>query len=107
MSRVSGSTSRPSAETATAPALAVRVRYFAGARAAAGTPEETLHLAVPDGRAVSVGDVLAAAVSARGDQLARVIAASSFLLDGTAVRDRGTAVADGQELDVLPPFAGG
>lgn len=103
---MSGSISESPAEAAP-PTLAVRVRYFAGARAAAGTPEETLHLAVPDSGSATVDDVLTAAMSARGDQLARVIAASSFLLDGTAVRDRGTAVADGQELDVLPPFAGG
>ena len=108
MSGVNGSTSAE-ATSAEAPAgtLAVRVRYFAGARAAAGVAEETLQLAVPAGGSRSVDEVLAAAVSTRGERLARVIAASSFLLDGTAVRDRGTAVADGQELDVLPPFAGG
>ncbi|SHE79534.1 MoaD/ThiS family protein [Streptoalloteichus hindustanus] len=81
----------------------VTVRYFAGARAAAGTPEEVVVL--PAGS--TVDDVLADLTRRRGDQIARVLAACSFLLDGTAVRDRGTPVPDGVELDVLPPFAGG
>lgn len=87
--------------------LELRVRYFAGARAAAGLPEEALRLAVPAGGVVTVGEALAAVMSAHGEPLERVMAASSFLLDGTAVRDRGVAVSDGSELDVLPPFAGG
>ena len=106
MTGVTGSTSSPSAE-APAPPLGLRVRYFAGARAAAGVAEETLRLAVPAGGAVTVGEALTAAVAAHGAQLEQVVAASSILLDGTAVRDRGAVVADGQELDVLPPFAGG
>lgn len=95
-------------EAATA-AIGVRVRYFAGARAAAGTTEETVRV-VPPGAgiaSVSVADVLEAALALHGDQLARVIAASGFLLDGVAVRDRNTEVGDGAQLDVLPPFAGG
>jgi molybdopterin synthase sulfur carrier subunit len=31
----------------------------------------------------------------------------SFLCDGIAVRDAGMALAPGQTVDVLPPFAGG
>ena len=42
-----------------------------------------------------------------GDALARVLAASSFLLDGLAVHDRALPPPDGAVLDVLPPFAGG
>lgn len=87
--------------------VTLRVRYFAGARDAAGVPEETLRLAAPEHGVVTVGEALAAALSAHGGRLERVIAASSFLLDGTAVRDRGLAVSDGSQLDVLPPFAGG
>ncbi|MDR7301523.1 MoaD/ThiS family protein [Haloactinomyces albus] len=57
--------------------------------------------------AVSVADVLDAVLALHGDALARVIAASGFLLDGIAVRDRSTEVTEGAQLDVLPPFAGG
>ncbi|HEY8372119.1 MAG TPA: MoaD/ThiS family protein [Pseudonocardiaceae bacterium] len=81
----------------------VSVRYFAGARAAAGTPEEQLEL---PGR-VTVADVLAEATRRHGARLGEVLAACSFLMDGTAVHDRDVLVHDGAELDVLPPFAGG
>lgn len=84
-------------------AVALRVRYFAGARAARGVTEETL--AVPSG--TSVAAVLAALAERHDPGLARVLASASFLLDGTAVRDRSVEVAHGAELDVLPPFAGG
>jgi sulfur-carrier protein len=81
----------------------VRVRYFAGARAAAGTAEDRFEL----GGAGSVADLLAAVLERRGNGLVRVLPACSFLLNGVAVHDRTAAVPDGGELDVLPPFAGG
>ncbi|RCW43598.1 ThiS family protein [Halopolyspora algeriensis] len=56
---------------------------------------------------VSVADVLEAVLSLHGERLAQVLAASGFLLDGIAVRDRNTEVGEGAQLDVLPPFAGG
>jgi molybdopterin converting factor small subunit len=77
------------------------VRYFAGARAAAGVAQE--HVEV--GPAGSVADVLAAV--RRGPELVRVLPSCSVLLDGVAVHDHATEVPDGGELDVLPPFAGG
>ncbi|XVV04367.1 MoaD/ThiS family protein [Actinosynnema sp. CA-248983] len=79
------------------------VRYFAGARAAAGTQDE--NLALPPG--ATVATALAAVEAAHGEKLARVLQACSFLLDGVAVRDRATPVPAGAQLDVLPPFAGG
>jgi molybdopterin converting factor small subunit len=82
----------------------VTVRYFAGARAAAGIPEETIR--VP-GSGVTVAHVIEAVLSRHPDGLPRVVTACSFLLDGVAVRDRAIPVADGAQLDVLPPFAGG
>ena len=82
----------------------VLVRYFAGARAAAGVAEEKIELPVP---ANSVADALAAVSAHRGAALVRVLPACSFLLNGVAVRDHATTVPDGGELDVLPPFAGG
>jgi molybdopterin converting factor small subunit len=77
----------------------VTVRYFAGARAAAGVAEETL----------SAGTVaeLVADLSRRGEPLERVLAVCSFLVDGLAARDQTTALYDGATVDVLPPFAGG
>ena len=79
------------------------VRYFAGARAASGVPEEKVEL--PEGS--TVDDVVALVRQQHGDQLAKVLAACSFLLNGLSVRDRHARVPEDAELDVLPPFAGG
>lgn len=78
----------------------VTVRYWAGARAAAGRAEEVVD-------AGTVGELLAA-LGGRAD-LARVLTAASLLVDGEAVRreDAGRALASGATVDVLPPFAGG
>lgn len=88
----------------TAPATTtVRVRYFAGARGAAGVPEETVSLPA----AATVRDLADALGGRHGERLTRVLTACSFLLDGVAVRDRSLPLPDGSEVDVLPPFAGG
>lgn len=87
-------------------AALVRVRYFAGARAAAGVPEERVRVTASD-TGPTAADVVDAVVAAHDERLAQVVAASSFLLDGVAVRDRSVEVTDGCEFDVLPPFAGG
>ena len=78
----------------------VTVRYWAGARAAAGRDQEAVD-------AATVGDLLAA-IGAR-PRLARVLGASSLLVDGTAVRreDVDRRLPRGAVVDVLPPFAGG
>lgn len=78
------------------------VRYFAGARAAAGVDEEPVDL--PAGATV---DALADALAQRhGPALARVLAASTFLVDEVpGGRDR--PLGDARAVDVLPPFAGG
>jgi molybdopterin converting factor small subunit len=81
----------------------VLVRNFAGARAAAGVAEEEVELARP----TSVADALTAVLARHGEPLARILPACSFLLDGVAVHEHDTAVPDGGQLDVLPPFAGG
>jgi molybdopterin synthase sulfur carrier subunit len=88
---------------ATTTTTTVTVRYFAAARAAAGTESE--HIALPAG--ATVADVLAAARERHGAELGRVLERCSFLLDELAVRDRSTALPDAATLDVLPPFAGG
>ncbi|MBP2340515.1 molybdopterin converting factor small subunit [Saccharothrix coeruleofusca] len=83
--------------------MELTVRYFAGARAAAGVAQESVALS----GGATVAHVLEAVRERHDDRLARVLAASSFLLDGVAVRDRDTPVPEGALLDVLPPFAGG
>jgi molybdopterin synthase sulfur carrier subunit len=81
----------------------IRVRYFASARAAAGSEEESLRL--PGG--ATIADAVRAVRELHPGRLERVLDAASFLLDGIAVRDTGRSLPDGAELDVLPPFAGG
>ncbi|GAB2735133.1 hypothetical protein GCM10027174_05070 [Salinifilum aidingensis] len=94
------SSAPPAAETTTA-----RVRYFAGARAAAGGVAEE-DVPIPAARAC-VADVLSAIAERHGSELERVLAACSFLLDEVSTRDRAAPVPEGSVLDVLPPFAGG
>ncbi|MGH3929322.1 MAG: MoaD/ThiS family protein [Pseudonocardiaceae bacterium] len=81
----------------------VTVRYFAGARAAAGTHSEDVELEV----GATVADALDVVAGRHGAALNRVLAGCSFLLDSVAVRDRQAPIANGAELDILPPFAGG
>lgn len=75
----------------------ITVRYFAGARAAAGVSVAEL------AGGISIAELTAGA----GPELAKVLSASSFLVDGVAWRDRDAEIPDGCTLDVLPPFAGG
>jgi sulfur-carrier protein len=82
--------------------LEVTIRYFAAARAAAGTESETLGLA--PGTTI---DGLVGALRGRSADLASVLDRCSFLCDGMAVRDRTARLATNQTVDVLPPFAGG
>ncbi|NUT54224.1 MAG: MoaD/ThiS family protein [Saccharothrix sp.] len=84
--------------------MRLTVRYFAGARAAVGVPEEGFEL---PGDTPTVEAAIAAVRGRHGEKLARVLPACSFLLDGVAVRDHDTPVSSGARLDVLPPFAGG
>ena len=80
----------------------VTVRYFAAARAAAGTDSETVTL--------ESGTTLAELVktlAGRGESLANVLNRCSYLRNEVAVRDETTALRSGDTIDVLPPFAGG
>jgi molybdopterin synthase sulfur carrier subunit len=88
-----------SASPPTPPPL-VTVRYFAGARAAAGVDTETHDAATLD-------QLLTRIVDSHGERLERVLTACSFLVDGTSARDRTLALQQGAVVDVLPPFAGG
>lgn len=88
----------------------VLIRYFAAARAAAGTEAEVLDL----GRGAVARREVEACLAARHrtppvgqPPLGQVLARSSFLLDGVACPDPDTRVPAAATLDVLPPFSGG
>jgi sulfur-carrier protein len=104
----------------------VTLRYWAAAKEAAGTAEETVSattlaeaLAVARGKAGGsrqagrAGPGGQAGPGGPGDQDARlraVLARSSFLIDGTPVGARApesVALSDESVIEVLPPFAGG
>ena len=78
----------------------VTVRYFAAARAAAGVAEEQAD-------APSLDALVSGLSATRGDRLATVLGAASFLVDGLAWHDPEAALPPGATVDVLPPFAGG
>ena len=80
--------------------MSVTVRYFAGARAAAGVDTETRS-------AASLDELIGQIVDSHGERLERVLTACSFLVDGTQTRDRSSQLSPGSVVDVLPPFAGG
>lgn len=85
------------------PKTTVTVRYFAGAQAAAGVAEERLMLVSPLTLATLVEELAAR----HGADLARVLAASGFIVDEVAATDPEQILDDGARVDVLPPFAGG
>lgn len=83
-------------------AIAVTVRFFAAARAAAGVDSETVTL-----RSGATVAELVDSLAGRDAQLAKVLARCSYLCDGVAVRDTSAPLRTGDAIDVLPPFAGG
>ena len=78
------------------------MRYFAAARAAAGSDSEQLTVRT----GATVGE-LVDGLGGRSRELARVLVRCSFLCDGLAVRDQAQPLQAGNTIDVLPPFAGG
>lgn len=78
---------------------AVTVRFWAGARAAAGAETTTVH-------AATLGDLRVALVDWR-PALAPVLEVSSVLIDGRTTSDLATALDATMSVEVLPPFAGG
>jgi sulfur-carrier protein len=81
------------------------VRYFAGARAAAGVPEESLSAAGPTGP--TLDDLARDLTERHGPRLGQVLRAASFLVNGVTWHDRRAPLPVGATVDVLPPFAGG
>lgn len=89
------------AEPAAGAGAPLTVRYFAGARAAAGRSEET----ASGGR--SLDELLVELTERHGERLAAVLKVASFLVDGVTCHDRRAPLPAGATIDVLPPFAGG
>ena len=81
------------------------LRYWAAAKEAAGRTDEPYD-------ATTLAEALNAARERHADRprFAQVLERSSFLIDGApvGVRDHAAvALADGNVVEVLPPFAGG
>jgi len=85
----------------------IRIRYWAGAKAAAGTPEDTVDADGP----VSLAEVMRRAVDLHPDgRLASVLQACSALVGDRPVKrlDPETVLVEpGESVEFLPPFAGG
>ncbi|MDO5067905.1 MAG: MoaD/ThiS family protein [Propionibacteriaceae bacterium] len=79
----------------------MKVRFFAGAMEAAGMKERVL---AADG--MSVAEVVAT-LGEGNPRLGEVLKVSSLLADGVRVNDLGFDATGVEQLDVLPPFAGG
>lgn len=79
------------------------LRYWAGARAAAGVAEEQVD-------APTLAAALDAARAGRGQRFAEVVGVCAFVVDeqpvGLTPLDQ-VAVGDDSVVEVLPPFAGG
>lgn len=78
----------------------VTVRYWAGARAAAGVESEQVE-------ADDVLGLIGELTRRHGERLGDVITAASLLVDGLVVHDRSAPLTPGATVEVLPPFAGG
>ncbi|WP_183094324.1 MoaD/ThiS family protein [Nocardioides stalactiti] len=85
----------------------ILVRYWAAARSAAGTAEETVDVRGP----VSLADLRTQVVDRHpGSRLGDVLAACSVLVGDQPVSSRDPAtvtVTPGSTVEFLPPFAGG
>ncbi|WP_291049863.1 MoaD/ThiS family protein [Herbiconiux sp.] len=84
--------------------MAVTLRYFAAAKAVLGRGGETREAA-----GIRIGELLRTLASETADPPAAsaVLERCSFLLNAEATTDLRAVLADGDTLDVLPPFAGG
>ncbi|MFG2294144.1 MoaD/ThiS family protein [Streptomyces sp. NPDC048603] len=79
------------------------IRYWAAAKAAAGTAEEPY-------AARTLAEALDAVRAAHPGELSQVLRRCSFLVDGHQVGKRGhdeVLLTEGGTVEVLPPFAGG
>lgn len=95
----------PQPPDAHGPETAVTVRYWAGARAAAGVPEDVFEVSGPVTLAEVVRRVLAAHPAAE-----RVVGVCSVLVGDRPVGGHDpedVVVEPGTTVELLPPFAGG
>ena len=85
----------------------VTVRYWAGARAAAGRAEDTFDI----GADVSLSALVALVLERHpDDRMARTVAVCSVLVGDRPVRSQDpdtVVIAPGSVVELLPPFAGG
>ncbi|ARC56172.1 hypothetical protein AS850_03660 [Frondihabitans sp. 762G35] len=86
--------------------VTVTLRFFAAARAAAGTDQlECVAESEP-----TLGDLVETVQPAAGvdpDDFRATLERCSFLVDGVTTRDLAQVVPSGAVVDVMPPFAGG
>jgi molybdopterin synthase sulfur carrier subunit len=75
------------------------VNFYAAARAAAGAPT----LKIPAG---TLG-ALIADLAGRSPELAKLLPTCSYLLNGKACESMEQPLIEGDNVDVLPQFAGG
>jgi len=95
----------PSPEEVRSPETAVTVRYWAGARAAAGVAEDVFEVGGP----TTLADVVRRVLAAHPDA-ARVVGVCSVLVGDRPVgaQDPDSVVVEpGTTVELLPPFAGG
>lgn len=96
-------TTTPPDGVAAGETIAVELRYFASAAEAAGRTEERLEL--PAGTTLAA---LRERLAGRGLEMARIIGVSSYLVNALSTpADSLAPLADGDRVDVMPPFAGG
>jgi molybdopterin synthase sulfur carrier subunit len=82
--------------------MQLTVRFFAAARAAAGTEESVLDI----DPSITLGE-LEQSLASGNPSLATVLERCSYLRDEIAFSDRTRTLGTCTTLDVLPPFAGG
>ena len=83
--------------------MTATLRYFAAAKAAAGTGSDAVE-------AATLAEALDVVRRRHDDRFARVLGVCALLVDGEPVGARdhaAVALRPGAEVDVLPPFAGG
>lgn len=96
-------TSSATGPTGAAPSISLTLRYFAAAADAAGGPEERIE--VPAGTTLAG---LREQLAGRDLEMARVIPVCSYLVNSLSTpADSLTPLAQGDAVDILPPFAGG
>ena len=92
---------RPTAGSGAQAPARLTVRYFAGARAAAGG------VSAEPAEANSLDELTQLLANRHGERLAVVLKAASFLVDGLTCHNRTAPLPTNATVDVLPPFAGG